>query len=167
MIRIKRVYEKSERKDGTRILVDGIWPRGVSKASAHLDLWLKEVAPSTELRQWFGHDPVRWEEFRSRYFGELADKEDATAQIRAATSKGDSLWSTRPAMNGTTMRSRSSSTFPKRGRNSTNHSARPQRRQPRHRVNSLSREPTQKEQQQRRGDRRVSRADRPPRLIHQ
>ena len=89
MIRIKRVYEKSERKDGTRILVDGIWPRGVSKASAHLDLWLKEVAPSTELRQWFGHDPVRWEEFRSRYFGELADKEDATAQIRAATSKGD------------------------------------------------------------------------------
>ncbi len=89
MIRIQRVYEKSERKDGTRILVDGIWPRGVSKASAHLDLWLKEVAPSTELRRWFGHDPARWEEFRSRYFAELADKEDATGQIRAAASKGD------------------------------------------------------------------------------
>ena len=89
MIRVKRAYEKSERKDGTRILVDGIWPRGVSKASAHLDLWLKEVAPSTELRQWFGHDPVRWEEFRARYFAELAEKEDVPAQIRVAGSKGD------------------------------------------------------------------------------
>ncbi len=88
MIRIKRVYEKSGSKDGARILVDRIWPRGLNKAAAGIDLWLKEVAPSTELRQWFNHDPARWEKFRSRYFAELAEKEDSLARIREALGKG-------------------------------------------------------------------------------
>ena len=89
MIKVKRVYGKSDSEDGTRILVDRIWPRGLSKAAAGIDLWLKEAAPSTKLRQWFGHDPVRWEEFRARYFAELAEKEDWLAKARAAASKGN------------------------------------------------------------------------------
>jgi uncharacterized protein YeaO (DUF488 family) len=72
-VRIKRVYEPAAAADGKRILVDRLWPRGISKAAAGIDLWLKEVGPSTELRKWFGHEPARWEEFRSRYNAELAD----------------------------------------------------------------------------------------------
>ena len=88
MIQVKRIYEKSGSKDGARILVDRIWPRGLSKAAAGIDLWLKEVAPSTELRQWFNHDPARREKFRSRHFAELAEKEDSLARIREALGKG-------------------------------------------------------------------------------
>jgi len=66
-IRIKRAYEEPDRDDGTRILVDRLWPRGLTKEKARVDLWLKDVAPSTELRKWFAHDPSKWEEFRSRY----------------------------------------------------------------------------------------------------
>jgi uncharacterized protein YeaO (DUF488 family) len=70
-IRLKRAYEKPEPTDGTRILVDRLWPRGLTKKKAAIDLWLKEVAPSTELRKWFGHDPKKWRNFRSRYRTEL------------------------------------------------------------------------------------------------
>lgn len=68
---IKRVYERRSRADGYRVLVDALWPRGVAKKDAAIDLWLKEVAPSEKLRRWFAHDPARWTEFRARYFREL------------------------------------------------------------------------------------------------
>ena len=71
MLRTKRVYDRKAPEDGKRILVDRLWPRGVSKANARIDLWLKEVAPSTALRQWFGHDPARWTGFKQRYRTEL------------------------------------------------------------------------------------------------
>lgn len=70
-IRIKRIYERAEQRDGYRVLVDRLWPRGVSKAGAAIDLWLRDVAPSSALRIWFGHDPARWTEFRARYHAEL------------------------------------------------------------------------------------------------
>ncbi len=72
MVALKRIYEKSEMGDGYRILVDRLWPRGVSKEKAALNLWLKDVAPSNELRAWFGHDPQKWSEFKKRYEKELA-----------------------------------------------------------------------------------------------
>ncbi|MCF8085347.1 MAG: DUF488 domain-containing protein [Desulfohalobiaceae bacterium] len=71
-IRTKRIYEPVSEEDGHRVLVDRVWPRGISKEKARIDSWLKELAPSKELRQWFGHDPDKWEEFRKRYFQELA-----------------------------------------------------------------------------------------------
>lgn len=70
---VKRVYEPADAGDGFRVLVDRLWPRGVSKARAQLDLWLKDIAPSAELRTWFGHDPAKWDEFRARYFRELGE----------------------------------------------------------------------------------------------
>jgi uncharacterized protein YeaO (DUF488 family) len=82
MIQLKRVYEKPSRKDGLRVLVDRLWPRGLTKERAAVDLWLKDVAPSTELRQWFGHDPARWKEFQSRYRMELKEKKDALALLK-------------------------------------------------------------------------------------
>jgi uncharacterized protein YeaO (DUF488 family) len=69
--RVKRVYEDPNPKDGLRVLVDRIWPRGMSKEKARIDSWMKELGPSTELRKWFGHDPAKWSEFRRRYFAEL------------------------------------------------------------------------------------------------
>lgn len=71
MIKIKRVYEPVSPSDGKRILVDRLWPRGVSKAKAKVDYWAKEVAPTTELREWFGHDPAKWSEFKRKYLAEL------------------------------------------------------------------------------------------------
>jgi uncharacterized protein YeaO (DUF488 family) len=68
---IKRVYEEPDKDDGIRILIDRLWPRGLSKEKAHVDLWLKEIAPSTELRKWFAHDPAKWTEFKTRYRAEL------------------------------------------------------------------------------------------------
>jgi uncharacterized protein YeaO (DUF488 family) len=82
MIQLKRVYEKPSRKDGLRVLVDRLWPRGLTKERAAVDLWLKDVAPSTELRQWFGHDPARWKEFQSRYRMELKEKKDALTLLK-------------------------------------------------------------------------------------
>ena len=67
MIQLKRAYESASPDDGLRILVERLWPRGVSKQKAQIDLWLKDLAPSTELRKWYGHDPARWEEFQKRY----------------------------------------------------------------------------------------------------
>lgn len=85
MIRAKRVYEEPAATDGCRILVDRIWPRGLAKKSAAIDIWLKEAAPSTSLRKWFGHRPERWLEFKQRYFRELKspEAETALAEIRA------------------------------------------------------------------------------------
>lgn len=87
-IAIKRAYEPPMRGDGQRVLVDRIWPRGVSREEAALDLWLKDIAPSTALRKWFGHDPARWDEFRTRYRAELAANEAAVAQLCALAAKG-------------------------------------------------------------------------------
>ena len=88
MINLKRAYEKPEKSDGRRILVERLWPRGVSKEEADIDLWLKDVAPSTELRKWFGHDPARWAQFEQRYWKELRDHRDAVDELRAAVARG-------------------------------------------------------------------------------
>jgi uncharacterized protein YeaO (DUF488 family) len=82
MIRLKRVYEPPSRTDGARILVDRLWPRGLTKERAAVTLWLKDVAPSTELRKWFGHDPARWKQFQARYRKELREKKDAPELLR-------------------------------------------------------------------------------------
>ena len=82
MIQIKRVYEQSAGDDGYRVLIDRLWPRGLSKENAHVDLWLKEVAPSTELRKWYHHDPEKWDEFDQRYRMELNDKKELLQQIK-------------------------------------------------------------------------------------
>lgn len=74
MITIKRIYDKPEKKDGFRILADRLWPRGLSKEKAKIDLWLKEIAPSNELRKWFSHDPKKWNDFKKKYKSELRDK---------------------------------------------------------------------------------------------
>ena len=87
-LRLKRAYEPAAPNDGVRILVDRLWPRGVSKAKAQLDDWMKEIAPSAELRQWFGHDPARWGEFQQRYRAELQQHDELLEQIRALSSKG-------------------------------------------------------------------------------
>src|ERR1700744_1519951 len=87
-IRLKRAYEPAEPADGVRILVDRLWPRGVSKTKAALNDWMKEIAPSTELREWFGHDPARWPEFRRRYRAELRGQSDALNRIRALAQAG-------------------------------------------------------------------------------
>ena len=78
-VRARRVYEAPDAADGRRVLVDRLWPRGLAKAAAHLDEWLKAIAPSDELRRWYGHDPVKFEEFRRRYGEELRDPEHAEA----------------------------------------------------------------------------------------
>jgi uncharacterized protein YeaO (DUF488 family) len=79
---IKRVYEPAAASDGARVLVDRLWPRGVRKEDAHIELWLKDVAPSAQLRRWFGHEPARWAEFRRRYHHELAGRADSILQLR-------------------------------------------------------------------------------------
>jgi uncharacterized protein YeaO (DUF488 family) len=82
-IAIKRVYDAPEKSDGFRVLVDRVWPRGVSKEKAAVDLWMKEIGPSTDLRKWFGHDPARWDEFRKRHREELLAKRDLLDELRA------------------------------------------------------------------------------------
>ena len=88
MIALKRVYEPAEEQDGTRILVERLWPRGVRKDALMLDAWLKDVAPSTALRRWFGHDPTRWQEFCTRYTAELDARPEAWAPIIQADRSG-------------------------------------------------------------------------------
>ena len=88
VIRIKRVYEENSKSDGFRILVDRLWPRGLTKQVAQVDLWMKEIAPSNELRKWFGHDPARWEEFRRRYKAELATKRELVGKLRELAREG-------------------------------------------------------------------------------
>ncbi|HKJ76436.1 MAG TPA: DUF488 domain-containing protein [Gammaproteobacteria bacterium] len=87
-VRLKRVYEEPAKADGERILVDRVWPRGLSKDEAAVDRWLKEVAPSKELRQWFGHEPERWDGFRERYFRELDENPDAVGELVEAAGRG-------------------------------------------------------------------------------
>lgn len=82
MIRIKRAYEPFSKDDGFRILVDRLWPRGVSKEKAHLDLWIKDIAPSKDLRKWFSHDPDKWKEFEDKYREELKDKNELIQKIK-------------------------------------------------------------------------------------
>jgi uncharacterized protein YeaO (DUF488 family) len=84
MITVKRVYDPPKRDDGCRLLVDRLWPRGVKKDEVHLDGWIKDVAPSDKLRQWFGHESAKWEEFRRRYFAELDHKPEAWRPIADA-----------------------------------------------------------------------------------
>lgn len=78
---IKRVYEKPSADDGCRILVDRLWPRGVKKEKANIDLWLKEIAPSNELRKWFGHEPGKWDEFKNKYFEEITLNSEAFTKL--------------------------------------------------------------------------------------
>lgn len=85
---IKRIYEPPARSDGARILIDRIWPRGVSKKKAALDEWFKDIAPSTRLRKWFGHDPARWLEFQRRYRSELKSNRVAVKHLRDRIKKG-------------------------------------------------------------------------------
>lgn len=80
-IQLKRAYEAASEDDGYRVLVDRLWPRGISKQDARIDLWLKEIAPSTELRRWFEHDPKKWDEFRERYHQELASHPDVVKHL--------------------------------------------------------------------------------------
>ncbi len=87
-VRIKRVYEKPDENDGTRILVDRLWPRGLTKEKARVDLWLKDVAPSTELRKWFAHDPAKWTEFESRYREELKENKEQLSRLEQEAAKG-------------------------------------------------------------------------------
>lgn len=87
-IRLKRAYEPASSDDGARILVDRLWPRGVRKADAAIDHWVKEIAPSTELRRWFGHDPRRWKEFQRRYRAELSHQPELLNEIRARARDG-------------------------------------------------------------------------------
>ena len=85
---IKRVYEEPDKDDGIRILIDRLWPRGLSKEKAHVDLWLKQIAPSTELRKWFAHDPAKWTEFKTRYRAELKHNSEQLAALKQAIIKG-------------------------------------------------------------------------------
>ena len=87
-INIKRVYEIPAKEDGTRILVDRLWPRGLTKEKASVDLWLKEIAPSTELRKWFDHDTDKWKEFQSRYHKELKENKEQISLLKEQIKKG-------------------------------------------------------------------------------
>ena len=88
MIRLKRIYDPFSRGDGKRVLVDRLWPRGVKKENAHIDEWLKDIAPSDALRKWFSHDPSRWKEFKKRYHDELKDKKELLEGLLADSRKG-------------------------------------------------------------------------------
>ena len=85
---VKRAYDPPARSDGHRILVDRVWPRGVTKEDLRIDAWLKDLAPSTALRKWFGHDPERWDEFKRRYAGELKQRSDALDQLARKAKDG-------------------------------------------------------------------------------
>lgn len=82
MIKLKRIYEPLGDDDGYRILIDRLWPRGISKANAHINLWMKDVAPSADLRKWYGHDPAKWNEFEKRYEKELEVKKNLLREIK-------------------------------------------------------------------------------------
>ncbi|WP_408008742.1 DUF488 domain-containing protein [Pseudalkalibacillus sp. A8] len=90
-VHLKRIYESKSEKDGQRILIDQVWPRGISKEKAELDVWLKEIAPSTDLRKWFGHDPERFERFKEQYKKELdydEEKQQAVEKLKSYIKKG-------------------------------------------------------------------------------
>ncbi|MCC7304139.1 DUF488 domain-containing protein [bacterium] len=81
MIKVKRVYEQAADSDGTRVLIDRLWPRGISKEKATISIWMKDIAPSTELRRWFSHDPSKWKEFQERYIKELESNETQLKEL--------------------------------------------------------------------------------------
>jgi uncharacterized protein YeaO (DUF488 family) len=87
-ISLKRAYDTPDKADGVRVLVDRLWPRGVSKSDAHIDFWLKDLAPSTELRKWFGHEPEKWPEFQKKYRAELKGNA-ALSELKALSRQGD------------------------------------------------------------------------------
>ncbi len=89
MLRAKRVYEALDASDGFRVLVDRLWPRGLSKSAVHVDLWMREIAPSPALRTWFAHDRAKWEEFAKRYHEELASRQNLVAELLERAKKGD------------------------------------------------------------------------------
>jgi uncharacterized protein YeaO (DUF488 family) len=88
MIRVRRIYDEPAESDGTRILVDRFWPRGLPREEVRIDLWMKDISPSDGLRCWFRHDPERWDEFCRRYFEELDDKSDAVERLREISDRG-------------------------------------------------------------------------------
>ncbi len=88
MIKIKRVYEETDKIDGTRILVDRLWPRGLSKDRAEVDIWIKDIAPSDELRKWFAHEPEKWAEFKRQYFQELKGKQEQVGFLKEKLQSG-------------------------------------------------------------------------------
>ena len=88
MFQVKRVYDPPDAGDGTRVLVDRIWPRGLTKSEVSMDLWLKEIAPSTALRKWYGHDPAKWREFCRRYAAELDEKPQLTTLLQVKSGEG-------------------------------------------------------------------------------
>lgn len=88
MINLKRVYEEVQPDNGYRVLVERLWPRGISKERGHIDLWMRDIAPSSDLRKWYRHDPARWDEFRRRYWDELKGKEDLVNLLREKSRAG-------------------------------------------------------------------------------
>lgn len=88
MIKIKRVYEKPEDEDGIRILVDRLWPRGLTKEKASIDLWLKDIDRSTQLRKWFNHDPEKWNKFKKHYLAELNENKKSVAELKEQLTNG-------------------------------------------------------------------------------
>ena len=91
MLKIKRVYEKPAKDDGWRVLVDRLWPRGMKKESAHIDVWMKDVAPTDALRKWFAHDPAKWNEFQKRYRAELSNRKNAVAELKSIAAQHKDL----------------------------------------------------------------------------
>ena len=91
MIKLKRIYEPYNKNDGYRVLVDRLWPRGVSKEKAHLDVWLKDIAPSTELRKWFNHDPKKWADFKKKYQAELKKNKEVVLMLKQAKKKHSTI----------------------------------------------------------------------------
>jgi uncharacterized protein YeaO (DUF488 family) len=87
-IQLKRVYEESSENDGKRILIDRLWPRGLTKEKARIEIWLKDISPSTELRTWFGHDPSKWDDFKRRYRNELKNNSESVSKLIEQISQG-------------------------------------------------------------------------------
>ena len=88
MVKTKRIYDPASPDDGKRILIDRLWPRGIKKEHTKIDGWLKEIAPSNELRKWFAHDPAKWQDFKKRYINELKKKNEIVQELRAEAKKG-------------------------------------------------------------------------------
>lgn len=91
MIQLKRIYDAPKKSDGYRVLVDRLWPRGISKEKAKVDIWLKDIAPSNELRKWFNHDPLKWAEFQKRYKKEIQTNKEIVAQLKDVLSKNKTV----------------------------------------------------------------------------
>lgn len=89
-LQTKRIYEEPDESDGRRILIDRLWPRGVSKEAAQIDFWAKSASPSNELRRWYQHEPAKWDEFRERYFAELDSNPESVAELRLELGDGTS-----------------------------------------------------------------------------